>query len=69
LTLGYDWKQTTVSQSTNGDITTVRFSGKASYSLFFEGLGIIGGSIVEYSIDINNKSGKIISGKRLPIKQ
>jgi len=65
LTIGYGWAQSSFSKTTIGDTTTVICNGIASYTLFVEGIGTISTSSVSYSITVNNRTGQIISGKRL----
>ena len=65
LTAGYAWTQSSYGKTTIGNNTTVIFNGIASYTLFVQGIGTVYTSSVSYSVTMNNRTGQIISGKRL----
>lgn len=65
LTVGYSWSQSAYGVTPKESITTVTFNGIASIVMPLEGLGTIYSTPVHYSLDINNKTGQIISAKRL----
>ncbi|GAA3730866.1 hypothetical protein GCM10022422_11310 [Flavobacterium ginsengisoli] len=67
VSTGVSWSQTAYGQVTNGNTTTVTIVGLFSVNLFVEGLGSIVTTPVSYSVNIDNRNGKLISAKRLPL--
>ncbi|WP_119789971.1 hypothetical protein [Flavobacterium anhuiense] len=67
VSTGVSWSQTAYGQVTNGNTTTITIVGLFSVNLFVEGLGSIVTTPVSYSVNIDNRNGKLISAKRLPL--
>lgn len=65
MTVGATWSQTSYSQTTSGNITTVILNGVVSYSMPLQSLGTVYTYNSSYSVQIDKTSGKIISGKRI----
>jgi hypothetical protein len=65
VTTGLGWSQTSFSQTTIGNTTTVAFNGIASAVMPINGLGTIYSYPMSYSIKVDNTNGKIISGTRV----
>ena len=65
LTLGYSWNQNDYSVSVSGNTTSVTVYGILEYTIFYEGVGTIYSEQLSYRININNRTGRIISGIRI----
>lgn len=66
FTIGYTWNQSSYSQNTIGNQTILDVIGTISYNMFAQGIGEFYTSPTHFQIIVNNITGAIISGTKLP---